>query len=792
MMGNNRDFVATERLVSDISAHVRRDMYNLFRVSEGKGYSHKKAPLDAEVIRAHVRNERPVAVFVLEGDTIRTAALDVDVHSGSLDFEEVATSVTPIMRALEADGLKPLPFISGGGAGLHIWLFWEEPQVASAVRRYLTGVLRSVGFEVGTSGLIEGEIEIYPKQDSLAEGRVGNPIALPLARNSAPLDQDLNPIPWSEYKPPLISELYSADTGQLRIHEDKAAATKRTLHVPHSLRNDDSVLPGDQEEAASALIHVPSDDHDTWIKIALALKHSFGREGFGIWDKWSSKSHKYPGTDAVRETWDGLEPTGAITLGTVFHLAQQGGWNGPTDPIIREMNTQFGILTHGASTRIILKAPKQSGQGPISWLSKTSFEDRLAGDRISVESYDGSLRKVSKAKHWLNHPRAAHYYEIIFDPGLPPGHNGNRWNMWRGFAVEPKLGKWDLLQDHIFTNICSGNTEHYEWLLNWMALGVQNPGEVVGTAPVLAGLPGTGKGVLANAYGRLWGEHYVSVTKDDHISGRFNNHLMGKRFVYIDEGMFGGDRRNAGVVKTMITEPRLMFEAKGLDPFFIENHMIFMVTSNERSIVAADIGDRRWQVLSVSDKHREDRPYFAAIVAQLASGGTEAMLHDLLTRDASTGPDPHKTIRTPELFDQIIQAQGPIEKYLYQVLDEGFLPQPDAPGNGAGVTTIGAMLDQMKRTQPRADYVQLPLFGRTLTNLFPGVKKTSSGKVIVGRDANGQLRTERSMRYDFPPLTECRRLFAQFVGQDVPWSNDLEEWLGMDDASLGKRDDYPF
>lgn len=325
-----------------------------------------------------------------------------------------------------------------------------------------------------------------------------------------------------------------------------------------------------------------------------------------------------------------------------------------------------------------------------------------------------------------------------------------------------------------------------------MACGVQNPGEVIGTAPVLYGLPGTGKGVLANAYGRLWSEHYVSVTKEDHITGRFNQHFMSKRFVYIDEGMFGGDRRNAGVVKTMITEPRIMLEAKGMDPFFMENHMIFMVTSNERSIVAADIGDRRWQVLSVGDKHREDRPYFAAIIAQLDEGGMEGMLYDLLKRDISIGPDPHRTFRTPELFDQIIQAQGPIEKYLYQLLDEGHLAQPDAPGNGAGVTTIGAMFDQMKRTQPRADYVQLPLFGRTLTKLFPGVKKIQSGDFIVGRDANGRLRTERSTRYRFPTLQQCRRLFSDYIGQEVPWSNDLEEWQGTESNGPEKDDDYPF
>jgi len=102
--------------------------------------------------------------------------------------------------------------------------------------------------------------------------------------------------------------------------------------------------------------------------------------------------------------------------------------------------------------------------------------------------------------------------------------------------------------------------------MNWMALGVQRPGLVIGTAPVLSGFPGTGKSFLAHSYGHLWGAHYTAITHREHVTGRFNNHLASKRFVFIDEGIFGGDRREAGVIKTRITEDWMVFEAKGVDP----------------------------------------------------------------------------------------------------------------------------------------------------------------------------------------------------------------------------------
>lgn len=768
--------------------------YAIYKAMGQPKYRPIETRVTHEIVRRHLSNEQPIGCYFVLGTETYVGVIDCDDHDGSMDWNDMAAAGKAIVEKLRIYGITAQCFRSGGGSGLHIWIFWETPQDASLVMRFLKAVVEECGYKNGTAGGIQsGVVEVFPKNRQVKEGSLGNLIALPLARDSVALDESLQPIEWNQYDPPALGTLFSPP-----VEEVFAPQTPLNSNAQrHSQKNSYSklssdLLPGDEEEVRAALKFVDSDDYQPWIRIAFALKHSFGDDGFAIFDEWSSKSEKYEGKDACRTVWDGLTPDGSLTVGTIFHLARVQGWNGPTDPDIREMNTRYGILTHGGSTRIILKQKVDGGQGPISWLSKTSFEDRLAGERIQVEYGDGSSRKVSRAKHWLNHARAAHYYEIIFDPSLPPGHNGNRWNMWAGFAVQPAPGKWDLLQEHIYTNICGGNDENYQWMLNWMAEGVQNPGEVIGTAPVLYGLPGTGKGVLANAYGRLWGDHYVSVTKEDHITGRFNQHFLGKRFVYIDEGMFGGDRRNAGVVKTMITEPRVMLEAKGMDPFFMENHMIFMVTSNERSIVAADIGDRRWQVLPVGDKHREDRPYFAAIIAQLDEGGIEGMLCDLLKRDISIGPDPRRTIRTPELFDQIIQAQGPIEKYLYQLLDEGQLPQPDAPGNRAGVTTIAAMLDQMKRTQPRANYVQLPIFGRILTELFPDAEKTQSGNFIVGRDANGRVRTERSMRYQFPPLQQCRRLFSAYIGQDIPWSNDLEEWQGDEFDGPYKDVDYPF
>ncbi|WP_170447346.1 DUF5906 domain-containing protein [Ruegeria arenilitoris] len=738
-------------------------------------YQPREADITTEVVKAHLTGEQPIGCYFVFGDTCQVAVIDFDDHDNSMNWGQMVTLVKPIKKKLTDTGLQPLCCRSGGGAGLHIWLVWPTPQPANLMKVFLRELVASCGFKHGTKGVLKREVEVFPKNDRVGEGGLGNLVALPFARESVPLDADLQPMDWDGFTPPKIEDLYNPDIST--IYDPPAAKPRKapTPKLPVAALSSE-VLPGDENEVRAALKHVDADDYDIWIKFGLAIKNSLGATSFEIWDEWAKTSAKYDGYENSVEVWDGLEPDGSLTIGTVFQYAKDLGWNGPMNSVVRDMNSRFGILTYGTTTRIILK--NSVSTEVLSLLGKGPFEDRLAPEKFPVTDDSGNTAWRPKAKFWMQHPYAAHYHEVDFDPSLPPGHNGHVWNMWRGFAVEPIPGDWSKLKDHIFDNICRGNDEYFNWLMNWLALGVQQPALVIGTAPVLKGLPGTGKGVLANAYGQLWMPHFVSITKDDHVRGRFNQHMEGRRFVYVDEAMFGGDRKNAGVIKTMLTEPQIMIERKGVDPIWLKNHMIFMITSNERSVVPADIGDRRWQVFEVSDRKREDKAYFAAIAQQMNAGGYEAMLHELLERDISNGPDPRKTIRTPELFDQIIQAQGPVEKYIYQMLDTGILPQADAPGNGPGITTIAAMYSDMKRSHPSAQFVQETLFGRDLGKIFSGIKKVQSGKFITGYGSHGEPMVVRSMRYHFPLLRDCRVMFEDYIGQPIPWSDDTDEWLG--------------
>jgi len=88
------------------------------------------------------------------------------------------------------------------------------------------------------------------------------------------------------------------------------------------------VSHGDLEEM---LRHIPNNDldYDQWVKIGMALHHATGGAAFELWDKWSQQSSKYDDT-AMSNKWHSFgRSANPVTLGTLIHYAEQGGYVQP-------------------------------------------------------------------------------------------------------------------------------------------------------------------------------------------------------------------------------------------------------------------------------------------------------------------------------------------------------------------------------------------------------------------------------------------------------------------------------
>src|SRR5262249_27652155 len=208
------------------------------------------------------------------------------------------------------------------------------------------------------------------------------------------------------------------------------------------------------------------------------------------------------------------------------------------------------------------------------------------------------------------------YDDIVYAPN---SENPRKLNLWRGFACKPLDGDCDLFLAHLRDNVCSGNVEYFEYLLDWMAYGVQYPDRPGEVSVVTRGKEGVGKGVAGTEYGRLVGSHFRHIVHAKHLVGHFNSHLAHCSVLFADVTFFAGDRENESILKALITEDTILIEPKGVDPFPVRNCVHLWMSSNADWVVPAGADARRYFVLNVSDARMQNGEYFGAITRQMDS-----------------------------------------------------------------------------------------------------------------------------------------------------------------------------
>ncbi len=336
----------------------------------------------------------------------------------------------------------------------------------------------------------------------------------------------------------------------------------------------------------------------------------------------------------------------------------------------------------------------------------------------------------------------------------------DQFNLWRGFAVEPREGDCSKFVAHLRNDIANGNEEHFRWVEAWLAQLIQKPDEKIGTGLVLRGPQGIGKTFVGETIGRLLGEHYRTVSKSEQVTGRFNGHQSACLLLQCEEAFWAGSKEAEGVIKDLVTCNNLLVEFKCKEPILIPNFTRLLITSNNDWIVPAGFGERRWAVLDCAATHKDNHAYFSTLHAELNHGGLEALLHHLLHVDISS-VNLRKIFRTEALLDQQIRSLPTDRQWLYEILLRGCLP--------------GATQDVPNRCSSR------PLFDDYLEYAKDAGLVRKSAEIIIGKMLKilkvQKIRRHRVWSYKFPPLAECRILWDAEMGTPTVWE-EPEYWEG--------------
>lgn len=470
-----------------------------------------------------------------------------------------------------------------------------------------------------------------------------------------------------------------------------------------------------------------------------------------------------PLSDRVRPKWDLANdiPDG-VTIQGMLDSAEtfvpepppdpERGWYLTVDEAVDLMNSKYVIVLYSGKMVVFgIWQRDKNGWLRITYSSATDIKQFYIGNVLVGTNQDGTPRYKPLGEFWLAHEKATRCESVIFKPNTPA--QKGVFNMWQGYACVPKKGTWALFHDHLLNNICCGNQEYYDYLIRWIARMFQHPDTPGQVAIVLKGSKGVGKGKLATIIGRIMGQHFLHISQARHLVGNFNAHLMDCVLLFVDEAFWAGDKQGESTLKTLITEEMNLFEAKGKDALMLANYLHIIIASNMSWIVPAGMDERRYFVLNVSDRRKQDKPYFTAIdVEMLENGGCEAFLHDMLALDL-TGFEVRDVPKTQALLEQKIQSLQPHQHWWFEILQDGRL----LPTHAEWQTEVSkrdlqeyyADTLNLAGQRHRAYSTQLGMY---LKELVPSLRSTS-----------------KPPRYVFPPLDVCRDCFMKLIGAPIDW-----------------------
>jgi len=339
--------------------------------------------------------------------------------------------------------------------------------------------------------------------------------------------------------------------------------------------------------------------------------------------------------------------------------------------LMENMNKNHAAVLIGGKFRIIKeRTSKKDGRLDVEFLTNDAFSMFYKNKTVWIGE-ENKKKKYSIADLWMKWEYRRSYHGVVFAPGN--NIDDGEFNLYKGLSVEPKKGEWKKFEDLMLNVICAGDEEHFLYLKCWMAHTVQLPGgDKPGVAVVLRGGKGTGKGTFANIFGQIFGGGFVPISSIDGFTGQFNMHLSKCLVCFLDEAVWGGEKRSEGRLKAMITEPTMLFQPKGIDSIPLENHMRVIMASNEDWCVPAGIGERRFFVLDVNEGRKMDFSYFKDISDQMRTGGTEAMLYDLLKFD-HTQVELRSAPQTEALASQVTETIDDVLSFWKDSLMRGYL-----------------------------------------------------------------------------------------------------------------------
>ena len=714
----------------------------------GDGYRPVDGPISAKALADHLNGGQALGVYMCIGSA-RTAShclvLDFDDH----DKRGIALMPTQTVALhLESLGIPHLIFRSGGGHGYHIWLVFKEARPPKWLRNFATAILASVEVDrekfvpvksgklavekrnaKGKVTHVEHGVEVLPKGDGWQN------VAIPCGRESVPMR--------------IVRRGTLAALEQCALDD----LTLEFVPVPEHEVEPAEMGEGERDAAFDAFIKAYDvDDYTSWGAAGLALVAAFGADDEWAkerWVAWARGSAKFKSGD--EDQWDGLKPKKYSPL-SFWRIATRNGYQGPwpgkkkgvSDSKLEAFNAEWALMYV---------------EGKVEFLNTTT------GFPSNTESFNILTEPEEDVRNtWRKWDGRRQFNGYTF---APPGYTGDKFNLFRGWPVEPTSGDASLFEKYVVEILCRGDTDLAHWVLTFVADAVQRPWSArPGSGLAIRGPQGSGKSFLGKCVQAALGELALEVTNSQRVGQQFNDLLVGKTVLLCEEAFFTGSPQQANMLKNLITARDWTFEPKNRKSFTTPNIFRVIATTNHSHAVAIDNDDRRWTIiesLPICPHDPDSRaardwwePYYS-----LVENDPGAVLRFLLDYKVDRGliGVPHHTAAKAE--DK--ESSDPLLQVLIHMVETGTCPD-DLRGDGR--VASGAIYERVKERGGRWSSQQS--LANDLRKRFGA--KTAKGCIKIKRvemrsDSSGIITPVVVKRADYdglqmPPLAELRSMVS--------------------------------
>lgn len=289
-----------------------------------------------------------------------------------------------------------------------------------------------------------------------------------------------------------------------------------------------------------------------------------------------------------------------------------------------------------------------------------TWTNKVAKRAQMIALLPAGVRGDDIKRHPLWIARGACYLDQVgFDPS---GKDGNvKLNTWQGWPMKPAEGDCTKLLE-LLEYLTSGDPkggEVYEWLLDWMAYPLQNPGAKMSSTVIMHGPQGTGKSTVFQTLAKIYGD-YSTVLNQRGLEDKFNSDWSdSKLFILAEEVVTRAEMWHIkNELKELVTGEWIRINPKNIAAYRQRNQVNICYLSNENQPLPLDNDDRRHLVVYTPPALSEK--YYDEVFLELEHGGAAALYEFLLQRDLSKF-HPKKRPPMTEAKQKLIALSAPSE-----------------------------------------------------------------------------------------------------------------------------------